>query len=379
MINWGAVPAGSVLPFMFTSYDGATGASEAISGLAVTDIEVYKGTSITQRASDAGYTLLDTDGIDVDSVVGLNGFSIDTGDNTDAGFYTAGSFYTVVVSSITADAQTVNFIAGTFRLVPAESSSGVPKVDVSHVGGTTQTAGDLAALVTAVDNFVDTEVAAIQTTLTTMDGKLDTIDNLIDTEIAAIQTTLGTPAGVSLAADIAAIEAQTDDIGVAGAGLTAIPWNAAWDAEVQSEVADALAVYDPPTHAELVSEIDAVQTDVAAVKAETAAILDDTGTSGVQIPDGEITAAKFGAGAIDAAALATDAVNELVAAVLAAVIEGTVTLKQSLQLSNAAAAGKLSGAATTTATLRNLADTIDRIVATVDADGNRTALTRTFE
>lgn len=62
---------------------------------------------------------------------------------------------------------------------------------------------------------------------------------------------LGAPAGASVSADIAAIEAQTDDIGAAGAGLTAIPWNPAWDAEVQSEVADALAVYDPPTNAEL--------------------------------------------------------------------------------------------------------------------------------
>ena len=47
-------------------------------------------------------------------------------------------------------------------------------------------------------------------------------------------------------------------LGVAGAGLSAIPWNAAWDAEVQSEVADALAVYDPPTRAELTSDIDSI-------------------------------------------------------------------------------------------------------------------------
>lgn len=51
---------------------------------------------------------------------------------------------------------------------------------------------------------------------------------------------LGAPAGASVSADIAAIEAQTDDIGVAGAGLSNIPWNASWDAEVQSEVNDAL-------------------------------------------------------------------------------------------------------------------------------------------
>lgn len=62
---------------------------------------------------------------------------------------------------------------------------------------------------------------------------------------------LGAPAGASIAADLAAIEAQTDDIGAAGAGLTAIPWNAAWDAEVQSEVTDALNAYDPPTQAEI--------------------------------------------------------------------------------------------------------------------------------
>jgi hypothetical protein len=52
---------------------------------------------------------------------------------------------------------------------------------------------------------------------------------------------LGAPAGASVSADLAAIEAQTDDIGAAGAGLTAVPWNAAWDAEVNAEVVDALA------------------------------------------------------------------------------------------------------------------------------------------
>lgn len=62
---------------------------------------------------------------------------------------------------------------------------------------------------------------------------------------------IGAPAGASIAADLAAIEAQTDDIGAAGAGLTAVPWNAAWDAEVQSEVADALAATDAITAATL--------------------------------------------------------------------------------------------------------------------------------
>ena len=50
-------------------------------------------------------------------------------------------------------------------------------------------------------------------------------------------------AAANLPADVDAILADTAVIGAAGAGLTAIPWNAAWDAEVQSEVADALAVF----------------------------------------------------------------------------------------------------------------------------------------
>ena len=147
MISFGNVPAGSVLPVIFDSFAGSTGASITLTGLAVTDIEVYKGTSMTQRSSDAGYTLLDTDGIDLDGVTGIHGFSIDTGDNTDAGFYAAGSFYTVVVSSVTIDSQTVNFVAATFRLVAAENTAGTPAVDAVRLGGTAQTGRDVGASV----------------------------------------------------------------------------------------------------------------------------------------------------------------------------------------------------------------------------------------
>jgi hypothetical protein len=85
-------------------------------GLAVTDVEVYKDGSVTQRSSDAGYTLLDTDGIDFDGVTGIHGLSISLADNTDAGFWTAGSHYRVVISSVTINTQTVTFTAATFRI-----------------------------------------------------------------------------------------------------------------------------------------------------------------------------------------------------------------------------------------------------------------------
>jgi len=88
--------------------------------------------------------------------------------------------------------------------------------------------GGSANLITKVD-AIDTVVDAILVdTGTTLDGKINTIDTVVD-----------------------AILVDTAVIGSAGAGLTGVPWNSAWDAEVQSEVADGLAAYDPPTKAEL--------------------------------------------------------------------------------------------------------------------------------
>ena len=256
------VPAGDVLPIMFSTYDGGTGASITMTGLAVTDIEVYKDGSVTQRASDAGYVLLDTDGIDFDAITGIHGFSIDTSDNTDAGFYTVGAWYHVVVSAVTIDAQTVSFIAAAFRIMKAESVAGVPKadvdawlgtaaatptvagvpeVDVTHLGGAAQSATDLKDF---ADDGYDpatnkVEGVKLADTLTTYIGDTPQTGDAF--------ARLGAPAGASVSADIAVIEGQTDDIGAAGAGLTAVPWNAAWDAEVQSEVQDALdaAVAEP--------------------------------------------------------------------------------------------------------------------------------------
>lgn len=61
---------------------------------------------------------------------------------------------------------------------------------------------------------------------------------------------------------------------------------------------------------------------------------------------------------------------------LSSAVEGAVTVVQSLRIANSAMAGKASGLGTTAAAFRDLADTKDRIVATVDADGNRSAVTR---
>ena len=57
------------------------------------------------------------------------------------------------------------------------------------------------------------------------------------------------------------------------------------------------------------------------------------------------------------------------------VIEGTYTLKDAIRIILAFAAGKVSGGGTSSIKFRSTGDDVDRIQATVDSSGNRTAVT----
>ena len=167
-----------------------------------------------------------------------------------------------------------------------------------------------ATLITKVD-AIDTVVDAILVdTGTTLDGKLDTIDGIVDAILVdtnelqgdwtnggrldliidatladtnELQADWANGARLDLLLDatladtnelqgdwtnggrldliIDAILVDTAEIGSAGAGLTAVPWNSSWDAEVQSECTDALNAYDPPTKAEVDATWTTAQTE----------------------------------------------------------------------------------------------------------------------
>ena len=157
-------------------------ASVIVSAFVVGDIAIYKNGSTTQRTSTAGFTLLDTDGIDFDGVTGVHGFSIDLSDNTDAGFYAAGAEYAIIVGPVTVDAATINFIAATFSI---------------------ERTGGALALLKGTNSLANIE---------------DKID-IIDTNVDDIETAVGT----------------------AGAGLTDLGgMSTGMKAEVEVEVNDAL-------------------------------------------------------------------------------------------------------------------------------------------
>tara|TARA_Y100000401_G_scaffold117467_1_gene126427 strand:+ start:504 stop:2180 length:1677 start_codon:yes stop_codon:yes gene_type:complete len=79
---------------------------------------------------------------------------------------------------------------------------------------------------------------------------------------------------------MADILADTGEIGAAGAGLTAVPWNSSWDAEVQSECTDALNAYDPPTKAEMDAAHSTTDALITTVDTVVDAILVDTAEIG---------------------------------------------------------------------------------------------------
>lgn len=85
-----------------------------------------------------------------------------------------GKWYNVI-GSATIGAIATKGVLMRFRIVAAEVVAGYPAADTLKVGGTTQTAGDLKTLIDAVDNFVDTEIADIQSRLPAalVSGRMD--------------------------------------------------------------------------------------------------------------------------------------------------------------------------------------------------------------
>jgi hypothetical protein len=198
-------------------------------------------------------------------------------------------------------------------------------------------------------------VVTLVTTLTTYTG------NTVQTGDSFVR--LGAPAGASIAADLVVIDNFVDDLETR---LTAL----------RAGYLDNLSAGAVATAAALTT----VQADTDDIQTRLpAALVGGRMDSGVgAMAAGIIVAASFGAGAIDAAALAADAANEIADALLdrSAGVETGLTPRQCFRLIVAATAGKMSGGGTGTEVFRNaVADSANRISATVDASGNRSAIT----
>jgi len=187
----GDFAAGASVHFKFTTNAAAGSRVDFNNALEAGDIRVYKNGSATERSSTAGFTV--TSGFD--SLVGVHHVTIDTSDNTDAGFYAAGNDYQVVLyPDETVDGLNVAAVLASFSIenrkadvgrwlgtaLATPDTAGYPKVTVKDGTGAGEidTAGGKVSLVAG-------DITSIQSGLAT-ESLLTTVAGYIDTEIGTI-------------------------------------------------------------------------------------------------------------------------------------------------------------------------------------------------
>lgn len=290
----------------------------------------------------------------------------------------------------------------------------------TYTGNTVQTGDAYARLGAPAGASVSADVAAAKADTAAIKTKTDsltfTITNQIDSNVIDWKSAtapamtgdafarLGAPAGASVSADVAAINAKTTNLPAAPASTTNItagtittvtnltnaPTAGDFTATMKAATLARVTLVDTATTlTNAPSDSSGVTTLLSRLSALRAGYLDllnsylDSAVSAVKTVVDAIKAKTDNLPASPAAVgsamvLTTGERNSVADALLdrTGAIETGLTVRQTLRLSAAADAGKTSGMATTTAVVRDLADTKDRISATVDSNGNRTAVTR---
>lgn len=394
-------------------------------------ISAYVGNNVTQLT--AGITL----SVDFDGVVGLNNLRVvATSGNGYAtasnyqlvittGTVGGASVVGYVIGQFSIEARSALRPTVAARTLDV-SATGEAGLDWANVGSPT-TAQNLSA--TNID--VDQVVASVSGSVGSVTGSVGSVTGLTVSNLDATVSSRSTYAGGAVASVAAAVTVGTNNdktgYALSGAGIQAI-WDALtsalttvgsigkWivdklDAAVTTRMAtfaytaplDAAgtraavglasanldtqlsskasqtSVDDLPTNAELATALgtadDATLAAIAALNNLSSAQAQTAAASALTAYDPPTQAEMdAGLGAIELAPAEHTAIaNEILD--LAAGVETGLTLRQAMRLLAAANAGKLSGAGTTTIVIRNaVADSKDRITATVDASKNRTAI-----
>lgn len=205
---------GAIINHLFTTCYNSTAASASVDGIGppatfggTPTVSIYKDGSATQwtttLTSGAGLT------IGFDSITGLNLATLDT--SADGTFFSAGSEFSAVITTGTSTGTLVGQVI--FKFTLGRVSMSTAALVRAALG---MAAADLDTQLATIDNFIDTEVAAIVSEL----AKVPKSDSNVvhnATAIAAIQSGLATAAALDtvdnfLDTEIAALQADTDDI-----------------------------------------------------------------------------------------------------------------------------------------------------------------------
>jgi hypothetical protein len=296
-LHLGKVKPGSTIYIPFDTFAGSTGASITMTGLATSDILIYKNGGTTQRASTTGFTLLDTDGIDFDAITGIHGLSIDLSSNATADFYNAGAMYWVVVSTITIDSQTVSFVLATFT--------------IGYEGAVLDTT--IATLSTQT-SFTLTAGPAEDDALNGCEVVIHDIASAVQAGRAIIADYTGSTKTVTLVAGTTFTAAAGDNISVFLSALQPTVQGRALDVSTGGEAGLDWANIGSPTTAQNLSatniDVDQVVASVSgAVGSVTGSVGGNVTGSIGSVATGGITSGSFASGAITNTAIATDAIG----------------------------------------------------------------------
>jgi hypothetical protein len=296
VVNWGHFVDSNQTIYLYFNTVGTDGVAETIAGEDANTVEIYEDGSATQ-ITDAE-TLDD----DFDSTTGYHQLAVDLNNAA----FEDGKVYTAVLKGGTVDSVSIaGRVIGVFRVgtpaanvtqvdgaaldthdagaFPADlveianaavsTSAAQLGVNVVQIGGDTQTATDLKDFADAGYDPSDNSVVNVQQTGTTLaiDTGGITAASIASNAITAAEIAVGAIEADAFAAGAIDAAAIADDaigaselataaiadaeLNVTGSEFTALPWNAAWDTEVQSEVQDAIeanhldhllaATYDP--------------------------------------------------------------------------------------------------------------------------------------
>jgi hypothetical protein len=295
----------------------------------------------------------------------------------------------LVASYVRPGAARAALTLATQTVTGAHSDGGFVEVDATNMPGVYRLDLSDAICATGVNSVVVMLKGAANMAPVLLEIQLTDFD--LNSTSNAVGAAASVTAGVTLADD-AITAAKFDE-------STAYP--------LKSADTDATAVARTGADSDT---LETLSDEIAAVKAETALILADTGTDGVvlkaaglaadavaEIADavwdeaisGHTTGTTFGGKnqkvvpsetindyKADVSGLATSAEVGAIA-LLGETVVGSYTVQDILKILAAKMVGKASGGGTTTITYRGIDDTSDVIIETVDANGNRSAMTLT--
>ncbi|HDZ13378.1 hypothetical protein LCGC14_0643710 [marine sediment metagenome] len=328
------------IPFnTFDSNDPS--ASVTITNLAAGDVEVWKN-GVVQPTPGSGVTVT----LNIGTNNGTHLIAIDTSDTTDVGWFVINADYQVRINGTTVDGATINAWVGTFSI--ENRYNAIVDNNLDHLMKVATS--NSATLPEVVD---DTILANI---MTKTDGDTSDFDFTTDS-LEAIRDHAAT-----IKAETATIVTDTNEI------QGKLPTNKFMGSSDGADDDGTLNTIATDTTTDIPALIATAQSDLDKLTGSDGATL--ATTQGNYAPAKAGDAMDLVANAVDVSALAADAVDEIIDEV----IEGSITLRQVMKLVLSVLTGISSGGGTDTIVFRDIGDTKDRILATVDSNGNRTAI-----